>query len=424
MPLFKFTPLVAGITLLASISAQAATDLKVWCWDENFNIPAVKLASDIYKKNHPDVTVSIENIEKQDILVKINEALADNDPKALQELLPDIMLMEDYSSRNYVVNYPGFLKDLSGYIDKNNFVDYKTAISSYEDKLYGLPFDSGVSALYIRLDIFEEAGYTFEDFKDLTWEKFINMGRKVRAKTGMPLLPYDPNDLQELRLMLQSAGSWYTDPNNPDKINIANNDVLKESFQHLRRMNYSGLLLPYSGWTQFLKTFKQGKVAAVLSSCWLSPSVESTLHQYGSWRIIPIPKLNNPNATIYSNQGGSQWYVNNHSPRAEEAAKFLADTFGKDHNFINKLIPKIGLISTIKNISVLPNYQKPNKFYNKQLVYMHFTEWNEQIPAVNYGTHTKVIEQSLQKALQDYLHGGDLNSVLQEAQVQATIDSK
>lgn len=422
MQLFKFAPLVAGITLLASVSAQAATELKVWCWDENFNIPAVKLAAKTYQKNHPDVTVSIENIEKGNILQKVNEALASDDSNALKTLLPDILLIEDYSSRNYVVNYPGFLKDLSGYIDKNQFVDYKVAISSDGDKIYGVPFDSGVAALFIRMDIFEEAGYTFEDFKDLTWEKFINMGRKVRAVTSLPLLPFDPNDLQEVRVMLQSAGSWYTDPKDPSKLNIANNEVLKESFQHLRRMNYSGLLLPYTGWNPLLKTFKRGKVAAVLSSCWLSPSIEGTLHQYGNWRIVPIPKLKHPNATIYSNQGGSQWFVNNHSDKADEAAKFLSETFGKDRYFINQLISKIGLISTMKNISTLPNYQKPNRFYNKQLVYMHFTEWNELIPAVDYGTHTHIIEQSIQKALYKYLNGADLNTVLMEAQQEAAIN--
>lgn len=414
----KVAQFITIIALLASLNAQAATDLRVWCWDTNFNIRAVKEAALLYKKTNPDVNIVIDNVEKAIILERINEAIATKN----FDQLPDIFLMEDYNSRNYVVHHTDLLKDLSSYIQQDNFVDFKTEITSDQGKLYGVPFDSGVAALFVRIDLFEEAGYSLEDFKDLTWDKFIQMGRKVRATTGISLLPYDMNDLQEIRIMMQSAHSWYTDLEDESKVTIANNAVLKESFQHFRRMNYSGLLVNYTGWTEFLRTFQRGKVAAVLSGCWIAPSIEATLSQYGEWRVVAIPKLNHPNATHFSNNGGSQWFVNNKSPKADLAAKFLADTFGSDRAFINKIIPRIGLISSMKHSNVLPNYQKPNPFYGKQLVYMRFTNWNEQIPAVDYGTHTRLIESSLQKAFYKYLHGSDLDTVLQEAQQEAQLN--
>lgn len=411
----KVAQFITGMVLFSALSVQAATDIRVWCWDTNFNIKAVRDAAAVYRKNHPDINIVVDNVEKAVILQRINDAIATKDFSKL----PDIFLIEDYSSRNYVINHPYLLKDLSSYINKDDFVDFKVSISSNDGKLYGVPFDSGVAALFVRMDLFEEAGYTIEDFNDLTWDKFIQMGRKVRATTSIPLLPYDINDLQEIRIMMQSAQAWYTDINDESKVTIANNAALRESMQHFRRMNYSGLLVKYNGWDDFLRTFQRGKVAAVLAGCWLAPSIEATLSQYNDWRVLHIPKLNTPNATQFSNNGGSQWFVNNTSPRAEEAAKFLAETFGKDHYFINKLIPRISIISAMKHSGVLPNYQKPNAFFGKQLVYMRFTNWNEQVPPVNYGTHTRLVESSVQNALTKYLQGADLQTVLLEAQQEA-----
>lgn len=411
----KVAQFITGMVLFSALSVQAATDIRVWCWDANFNIKAVREAAVVYRKTHPDINIVVDNVDKAVILQRINEAIATKDFSKL----PDIFLIEDYNSRNYVINYPYLLKDLSSYINKDDFVDYKVSISSNDGKIYGVPFDSGVAALFVRMDLFEEAGYTIEDFNDLTWDKFIQMGRKVRATSSIPLLPYDINDLQEIRIMMQSAQSWYTDINDENKVTIANNAALRESLQHFRRMNYSGLLVKYNGWDDFLHTFQRGKVAAVLAGCWLAPSIESTLSQYNDWRVLHIPKLNTPNANQFSNNGGSQWFVNNSSPRADEAAKFLAETFGKDRDFINKLIPRIGLISAMKHSDVLPNYQKPNAFFGKQLIYMRFTNWNEQVPTVNYGTHTHLVESSVQNALTKYLQGADLQTVLLEAQQEA-----
>ena len=73
----------------------------------------------------------------------------------------------------------------------------------------------------------------------------------------------------------------------------------------------------------------------------------------------------------------------------------------------------------MKHTDVLPNYQKPNAFFGKQLVYMRFTNWNEQVPPVNYGTHTRLVESSVQNALAKYLQGADLQTVLLEAQQEA-----
>ena len=406
-----------GVAALGAASASyAATELKIWCWDDHFNVPAARLAGERFAQKHPDVTVKVESIAQDNTIQKLNAALGANNLRGL----PDIVLIEDYRSKNFAIGYPDFLKDLKGIVDHSKFVDYKVAASSVGDKTYGVPFDSGVTALFIRMDLFEKAGYKLSDFNDLTWSKFIEMGKRVKAMTGTPLLPYDPSDLMEMRTMLQSAGAWYTDSQDVNKDTLKANQVLKAGFEVYKKLNDEALVLPYSGWNQVLSTFQSGKVAAVLSSCWLVPSFESNTADAGKWRVVNIPRLDNvPNATNYSNQGGSQWYVNAHSANADLAAQFLAETFGSDTELINELVPKIGLISTMKEVENLPNYQKPNAYFGNQLVAKHFIEWNAQIPPVNYGMHTKAVESIVQEALQRYLAGEDMDTVLSDAQEMA-----
>ena len=73
----------------------------------------------------------------------------------------------------------------------------------------------------------------------------------------------------------------------------------------------------------------------------------------------------------------------------------------------------------MKDVEGLPNYQKPNAYFGNQLVAKHFIEWNAKIPPVNYGMHTKAVESIVQEALQRYLGGEDIDTVLSDAQEMA-----
>ncbi len=409
--MFKFKK-TALAYLLAGAAAYANETITVWCWDDNFNIPAAKLAGEKFAKTHPDVTVNVESVANDQTIQKMNAALGAKNLKGL----PDIVLIEDYRVQNFLNGYPGFLKDQSATFKTDNFVDSKIAASSDKDgKHYGVPFDSGVSTVFVRLDLFEQAGYKLEDLEDMTWDKFIEMGVKVKEKTGKMLMPYDPSNLMELSLMMQSGGEWYT-LSDGNTVNIKDNKTLREAFKTYKKVNDAGVLLAYSGWSNFLNSFQGDQVAAVVSSCWLAPSVMANEEQKGKWRIVKLPKLDLPNASTVSNQGGSQWYVNSYSKNADLAAEFLGETFGSDKDFINELIPRIQLISTMKGAESMPNYQAANEFFGGQPILKMMAQWNTEIPPVNYGQHSKAIESVVQEALQRYLGGEDLDAVLAETE--------
>ena len=121
------------------------------------------------------------------------------------------------------------------YIKPTDFADYKIGPTSLNGKQYGVPFDSGVAGLYVRTDYLEQAGYKVADLQDLNWDEVIEIGKAVKEKTGKQLLSQDPNDLGFIRMMIQSAGSWYLkdDGVTPD---MAGNVALKEAFETYKEM--------------------------------------------------------------------------------------------------------------------------------------------------------------------------------------------
>lgn len=410
-----FTALLGSTLLLGATAAMADTQIKVWCWDDNFNVPAARMAAERYEAKHPGVKVKVESIAQPDIIQKLNASLGANNTRTL----PDVVLIEDYRVQNFLIGYEGFLKSLDGTIDVSNFADYKTAASSYNGKHYGVPFDSGVTATFLRMDLFEQAGYTIDDFQDITWDQFIEMGKKVKEKTGAYLFGYDPSDLGIVRVMMQSASSWYTNADG-SKVLVTNNAALKEGLTILKKMQDADLVTYYNGWNQLLATFQQGTVASVIQGCWITPSIQANKDQAGKWKITPLPKLSTvDNATHYSNLGGSQWYVNGYSKNADVAMDFLKETFASDEALLNDLVTRISLVNSLKDTSKISNYDVKDEFFGGQKIYSDFAQWNNQIPAISYGPHTYAIESITTEALQRVLGGEDIDSVLKDAQVNA-----
>lgn len=410
-----FTALLGSTLLLGATAAMADTQIKVWCWDDHFNVPAARMAAERYEAKHPGVKVKVESIGQPDIIQKLNASLGANNTRTL----PDVVLIEDYRVQNFLIGYEGFLKSIDGTIDVSNFADYKTAASSYNGKHYGVPFDSGVTATFLRMDLFEQAGYTIDDFQDITWDQFIEMGKKVKEKTGAYLLGYDPSDLGIVRVMMQSASSWYTNADG-SKVLVTNNAALKEGLTILKKLQDADLVTYYNGWNQLLATFQQGTVASVVQGCWITPSIKASKDQAGKWKIAPLPKLSTvDNATHYSNLGGSQWYVNGYSKNADVAMDFLKETFASDEALLNDLVTRISLVNSLKDTSKISNYDVKDEFFGGQKIYSDFAQWNNQIPAISYGPHTYAIESISTEALQRILGGEDIDSVLKDAQVNA-----
>lgn len=392
--------------------------ITVWAWDESFNIVAANQAKEIYLKDNPDVEVEVVTMSQDDIVAKLNTSLSSGS----YEGLPNVVLIEDYKIQGYLQAYQDEFADLSSVAKVSDFADYKTGVNVIDSKLYGIPFDSGVAATFYRVDLIEQAGYTKEDMQDLTWEKYIEIGKAVKEKTGVAMCTLDPSDIGQIRMMLQSSGAWYTGKNG--EVTIADNQALKDAIKVYKDLTEAGITKQVAEWDQFVGAFNNGEVASVVTGCWIAPSIKKAEDQSGKWAIASFPRMESNSSSINASSiGGAGWYVLKNVGNTEAAVDFVGKTFASNTDLMNKLVESINLVSTLNEAAGASNYNKGDEYFGGQEVFKDLAEWTSEVPSVNYGLHTYAIEDIMTEALQAILQGADVDETLKnfQGQIEAAV---
>lgn len=404
---------LAGVSMF-SVTAASAGEITVWAWDPNFNGATMNKAAEIYAASHPDVTVTVVDFAKADLETKLQAQLA----SGTTDGLPDIVLIEDYGAQKYLQSFPGAFEPLSDKVDLSGFAPYKVELASLNGQGYSLPFDSGVTGLFYRSDILEEAGYTAADLEGITWSRMIEIGQDIKEKTGQAFFPIDPNDAGIFRIMMQSAGSWYF--NEDGSVNIANNDVFKAALKTYQDLVASGITKPVAGWTEYLGSFTSGDTLGTVTGVWMVGTIKANAEQSGQWGIAPIPALDGvEGATNASNLGGSSWYVMSSAPNKEEAIDFLKTVWGADADFYQEILVNQGALGSLLAAREGQAYSASDDFFGGAPVWQNFSDWLGQIPAVNYGIFTNEADAAVVAQIPALTSGGNIDEIAAaiEAQV-------
>lgn len=383
-------------------------EITVWGWDKNMNGYALEEAQKVYGDG---VKINFVEMAKDDCLTKLHTVLA----SGVTDDLPDIVLISDLNAQGYLMSYPDAFRPMEDVINYDDFAEYKTAAVSYDGVTYGVPFDSGVAALYYRTDYLSEIGYTDEMMQDLTWDQYLELGEKLKEK-GHMLQTFNPNDIAEFQIMLQSTGKWFTDAEG--NADFADNAALKECYDIFCRLNDSDFTKVVSDWTEFAGAVNGGDVACVLRGCWMTSTIIQSEDQSGKWKIAPVPKMSTEGATHYSNQGGSSWFVLKNSKNSELAADFLSKTFGGSTELYNTLLSEKSIIGTYLPASDVEAYDQEFEFFGGQQVNKLLADWMSKIPAVDTGAFSAEAQSALLGVTPSILEGGDLTENLQDAEQQ------
>jgi lactose/L-arabinose transport system substrate-binding protein len=409
--------LMTGASLLAA-SAAMAEEITVWCWDPNFNGATMKEAAARYTAMHPDVTFNIVDFAKADMEQKLQAQLT----SGTTEGLPDIVLVEDYGAQKYLQSFPGSFEPMTDKVDYSGFAPYKVELATLDGQVYSLPFDSGVTGLFYRTDILAEAGYKAEDLQDITWEQFIDIAKVVKEKTGHPMLGIDLNDAGAIRILLQSAGSWYF--NADGTANLAGNPVFKASLEtYAKLLQTPEIYKPVSGWADYTGGFTSGEVASVFTGVWMTGTIKAA-NMSGQWGVAPLPKLSGvEGATHASNLGGSSWYVLASSEEKATAVDFLAEVWGKDADFYQKILVDNGAVGSLLAARDGEAYKASDEYFGGQAVWQNFSDWLGAIPPVNYGLFTNEVDAAVAAQLPGLASGGSVDDAIAaiDAQVQQQI---
>lgn len=388
----------------------AKTKVVAWAWDPSFNGAALKIAEELYKKEHPDFELEVVEMAKADLEQKLNTNLA----SGVKDGLPDIILVNDPNIQKYVNSYPNTFADFTDKVDFTKFSPYKVDALRIDNKIYGVPFDIGVTGMFYRSDYLEQAGFQAEDLENITWDKYIEIGKIVKEKTGKYMATINPNDEALTSILLQSGGSWYITPEN--KGNFVNNPVMAETLRVYKAIADSGIAKPVTGWSEFVGSFNAGDVATVVSGVWQVASIMDAKDQSGKWKVAPIPKLNVDGAVNASNEGGSSWFVLDGSKNKDAAMDFLAKTIGGSSEFYERFLKENGGVGSYMPAFTSEAYGQKSEFFGGQAIYSDFTKWSTLVPGISLGMYTQEAKDALKNELPNILNGADITKSLENIQ--------
>jgi lactose/L-arabinose transport system substrate-binding protein len=395
----------------ASTDPNAPVTLTVWCWDPAFNIYAMNEAAKVYKQERPNVTINVVETPWDDIQQKLITALSANQTGSL----PDIVLMQDNAIQKNVTTYPKTFLPVNGKVDISQFAKFKLDVGNIDGKNYGVPFDNGTTGTFLRRDIVEQAGLKVSDFNDITWERFIELGKIVKQKTGISLVSTVANGPDFIMVMLQSAGTWMFDPDG--KVYLAGNPVLKRSMELFKEMVDSGVCLLVADWNAYVATINNGSVASTIQGCWIIGSITTEKSHSGKWALANTPKFATIKSENYSSQGGSGWMVMANSKNPDAAFDFLNKTYAGSVEFYETILPSSGAISTWLPAAKSDVYSKPNEFFGGQKIYEDLMDFASKVPLVKYGIFNYEARDAVARAMTEYQQGqASLETALANAQ--------
>lgn len=395
----------------AAEAAGGEQTLTVWCWDPAFNLNAMYEAEKVYQKDHPDFKLNVVETPWEDIQTKVTTAAASGDLSTL----PDILLMQDNAFQKNVISYPDAFTDLTNSgIDYSQFAAGKTAYSVVDGKNYGVPFDNGAVIGCYRTDVLEQAGLTVDDFTDITWDQYIENGKKVLDATGKPLISMQAGECDLIMMMLQSAGSSLF--NEDGTANIVNNDTLKAVMETYKALKDSGVLVEVNSWDEYVGSFVSGDVAGTINGCWIMASIQTAEDQAGNWAVTNMPSLVGvSNATNYSNNGGSSWAVTSNCQNTELAFDFLASTFAGSAELYDNILPS-GALATWAPAGDSDAYGVANDFFGGDAVSAKIVEYSTKVPSNITGVYYYEARDAVATAITNYINGADIATELQTAE--------
>ena len=389
-------------------SSNVPITLTVWCWDPNFNVYAMNEAVKIYQREKPNVTVNVLDIT--DIEQKITTALSAGETADL----PDIILNQDNSIQRFVQIYPDAYLPLNGKVDLSQFAQFKLDVGVYEGKNYGVPFDNGATATFLRRDIVEQAGFQVSDFNDITWDRFIELGKEVKQKTGIAMVSTVAGSSDFIMLMLQSAGKWFFD--DQGKVFIKNNPAVVEAIKTYKALVDSGVILQAADWNAYIATLNNGTAASTIQGCWIIGSITPATDQAGKWAVVNTPRFANVDSVNYSSQGGSGWMVFSSSKYPDIAMDLLNKTFAGSKELYETILPSSGAIGTWLPAADSPVYSEPHPFFGGQKIYEDLVDYASNVPRVKYGVYNYEARDAVGRAATAVLQGASIDAALDEAQ--------
>ncbi len=326
-----------GVGLSTFISIAHADTIEVWSWD---------IAADALKGVAENYSGSVNAIDKgyNPVYEQVTAGCAAGGIN-----LPDVVSLENSEAERYLQQFPDCFASLDTYGAKDlleAFPAYKWTELYKDDKIYGIPWDSGQVVYFYRRDIFEKAGVNASNIE--TWDDFIAAGKKVkqatRGRVSMAMSSYASGDNYFSIISQQNGCNYFAEQNGKTVISV-NQVGCVTALETIKKLVDSKTIVS-GGWDDKIQSVKANRVAGSIYGAWFEGSIrDAAPEQAGKWGVIKMP-ASEKGGRRAANLGGAALFVLNSSKQKQQAFDFIKYALATED----------AQVSMLKNQGLVPSY--------------------------------------------------------------------
>lgn len=210
---------------------------------------------------------------------------------------PDVAVMHaanlpDYASRNLLVPLDDVLGDAGVRVDE--WTEPAREAVTYQDRIYGVPFDVHTNLWHLNVDLFAEAGLVDDDGEPVlptSTDEFLEHARQLQDATGAQYFATDANQfalsvMMFLTLLYQQGGAIVADDGSTAALD---GPEAQQALEFMQTVFTEGIAEPTQDYTAAQTAFLNGNAAVLHNGTWV-------VNQYAAdtpfeYRVEPFPTL-------------------------------------------------------------------------------------------------------------------------------------
>jgi ABC-type glycerol-3-phosphate transport system substrate-binding protein len=376
--------LTAAVLLLSGLDAQTRP-LQIWVTSETDAKYYESMAGLYRSSGHPSFRPEVHAYGHAEMPDKLAVAIKTG------VNAPDVVQLDEIFFSLYLRGEVPFL-DLTSRVRAakldTKIVPQRSHLFEYGGRIYGLPQSISGIVLYYRDDLFAEAKITPASID--TWDKFMAVGRSVKASTGRGLLALDWSYFE---ILLRQRGYDLYDATGKALLNFP---AAVETLEWLVDLASDGIgVVPDRG-SIFESAFFAGDVAAneimgVIGADWygldmiqhMAPSLS------GRWRAMPLPVWTDQRTrgrSATSSFAGEGLLVYKGSQRADESWEFIRFVMENPEANVQRYLQG-NCLTAYQPAWTDPRLHKPEPYFGGQSLAEMLMKLAPQLPMVYASPH-------------------------------------
>lgn len=239
---------------------------------------AINDAIAAYEEEHPNVTINRTSVGFADLRPQIIQGAASG-------TLPDIMIIDNPDHQAFAAQ--GALADITEYVsaweDADQYFEGPWASTMFEDRNYGVPFESNATALYVNTDMLAEAGISEPP---ATWEELRSAAQALTEGTTkgfcFSAAATEEGTFTFLPFLWQAGGDV---PTIGDAASV-------EALRYLDTLVNEDASVPESvvsmGQADVFNQWIAGQCGMMINGPWQLPEIEEAAPDF-AWDVVPWP---------------------------------------------------------------------------------------------------------------------------------------